>query len=163
MSTTKFEGTFAPIRLPRPFGQCILEDRVIRPMRDPTNLEAIRRTQMLINIVRFVDPAMDYHIFHVRVLDQHVSEGRAVGFTAGFTPNKVDGVAVNACFVQDSALTGQTIAHECSHFLTSPIPGFLDRDGHSSKRGHLLFRTLGPDGIKIPKEQANFMNRSGVA
>ena len=163
MSTTKFEGTFAPIRLPRPFGQCILEDRVIRPMRDPTDLEAIRRTQMLINIVRFVDPAMDYHIFHVRVLDQHVSEGRAVGFTAGFTPNKVDGVAVNACFVQDSALTGQTIAHECSHFLTSPIPGFLDRDGHSSKRGHLLFRTPGPDGIKIPKAQANFMNRSGVA
>ena len=28
------------------------------------------------------------------------------GFAAGFTPNKVDGVAVNACFVQDSALTG---------------------------------------------------------
>ena len=28
------------------------------------------------------------------------------GFAASFTPNKVDGVAVNACFVQDSALTG---------------------------------------------------------
>ena len=55
------------------------------------------------------------------------------------------------------------IAHECSHFLTSPIPKFLDRDGHSSKRGHLLIRTPGPDDIKIPKAQVNFMNRSGVA
>lgn len=116
---------------------------------------------MLINIVRIVDPGMDYHIFHARVPDQHVGEG-AVGFTAGFTPNKVDGVAVNACFVQDQALTGQTVGHECSHFLTSPIPGFLEQGGHSSKRGHLLFRTPGPDDIKIPKAQANFMNRSGV-
>ena len=47
-------------------------------------------------------------------------------------------------------------------YLTSPIPSFLGRDGYSSKRGHLLFRTPRPDDIKIPKEQANFMNRSGV-
>jgi hypothetical protein len=73
-----------------------------------------------------------------------VSEGGAVGFA----PNKVDGAAINACFVQDSALTGQTIAHELCHFLTSPIPSFLDRDGHSRKRGHLLFRTPGPQDIK---------------
>lgn len=149
-------------RPPGPFGECILEDRVIPPMRGPADLEAMRRTQMLINIVRFVDASMDYNIFHVRVLDQHASEGGAVGFTGAFTPNKLDGAAVNACFVQDSALTGQNIAHELCHFLTSPIPSFLGKDGHSTKRGHLLFRTPGPQDIKIPKEQANFMNRSGV-
>ena len=146
-------------RLPWPIGERLLEDRLIRLLRGAADLESIRRTQMLINIVRLVDLGMDYHTFYVRVLDQHVSEGGAVGFT----PNTVDGVAVNACFVQEQALTGQTIAHECSHFLTSPIPGFLDRDGHSSKRGHLLIRTPGPDDIKIPNEQVNFMNRSGVA
>ena len=118
---------------------------------------------MLINIVRFVDSFMDYNIFHARVLDQHLGGGGAVGFTAGFTPNKIDGAAINACFVQDSALTGQTIAHELCHFLTSPIPRFLDRNGHSRTRGHLLFATPGPQDIKIPKQQANFMNRSGVA
>jgi hypothetical protein len=151
-------------RPPGPFADCVLEDRLIPPMRGPEDLEAMRRTQMLINIVFFVDPSMDYNIFHVKVLDQHPgdSQGRLTGFTAGFTPNKVDGAAINACFVQDSALTGQTIAHELSHFLTSPKPAFLDKDGHSFKRGDLLFRTPGPLDIKIPKQQANLMNRSGV-
>ncbi len=148
---------------PGPLGDCILEDRVVPPMRGPADLEAMRRTQMLINIVRFVDSSMDYNIFHVRVLDQHAGEGGAVGFTAAFTPNKIDGAAINACFVQDSALTGQNIAHEHCHFLTSPIPSFLDRNGHSRTRGDLLFATPGPQDIKIPKQQANFMNRSGVA
>ena len=36
-------------------------------------------------------------------------------------------------------------------------------DGHSRKRGHLLFREPGPDNNKITKEQANFMHHSGVA
>jgi hypothetical protein len=151
-------------RPPGPFSECVLEDRVIVPMRGPADLEAMRRTQMLINIVLFVDPSMDYNIFHVRVLDQHPGDtaGRLEGFTGAFTPRKVNAVAINACFVQDSALTGQNIAHELCHYFTSPIPSFLDEKGHSPRRGDLLFGTPGPQDLKIPKEQANFMNRSGV-
>jgi hypothetical protein len=146
-----------------PFGECVLEDRVIPPMRGPADLEQMRRTQMWINIVALVDPSMDYTMFHFRVLDQHASEGGvAVGFTRALTPFKDNGVALNAVFLQDSALAGHVMAHELAHYLTSPFPKFLDKDGHSNKRGHLLQPTPGPDDIKIPKEQANIMNRSGV-
>ena len=145
-------------RPPGPSGDCILEDRVLPPMRGPDDLEAMRRTQMLINVVRFVDASMDYNIFHVRVLDQHSGQGGMVGFTGAFTPSKINGVAINACFVQDSALSGQKIAHELCHFLTSPIPSFLDSTGHSRTQGHLLFATPGPQDIQIPKVHANFIN-----
>ena len=69
---------------------CVLEDRLIPPMRGPEDLDAMRRTQMLINIVFFVNRSMDYNIFHVKVLDQHPgdSQGRLTGFTAGFTPTR---------------------------------------------------------------------------
>ena len=44
-----------------------------------------------------------------------------------------------------------------------PIAAEETGDGHSRKRGHLLFREPGPDNNKITKEQANFMHHSGVA
>ena len=145
-----------------PFGYCVLEDRVIPPMRGPADLEQMRRTQMWINIAALVDPSMDYNMFHFKVLDQHASEGGVVGFTRAFTPFKDNGVALNGVFLQDAALRGQVMAHELAHYLTSPFPKFLDKDGHSNKREHLLYGSPGQEGIKIPKEQANIMNRSGV-
>lgn len=146
---------------------CILEDKIVPPLRSAADLEAIRRTQMLINIVVHVDASADYNIFFVKVLDQHASSGGLVGFTGAFTPQKVTGVAINACFIQDSVANGHTLAHELGHYLLSPSlfavppPSFLDRDGHSHVFGHLMFPHPGPLDIKIPKEQANLMNISG--
>ena len=141
---------------------CILEDRLIPPLRSLDDLDAIRRTQMLINVVVHVEPNSDYNIFFVRSLDQHANAGGLVGFTKGFTPLKLDGAAINACFIQDSAATGHTLAHELGHFLLSPTPAFMPRDGHSRGRDDLMSSTQGPTDIRIPKAQANFMNPSGV-
>jgi hypothetical protein len=140
---------------------CLLEERIIAPLRSADDLDAIRRTQMLINIVVHVDPGSDYNIFFVRALDQHGGAGGLVGFTKGFTPLALNGIAINAVFIQDSAATGHVLAHELGHFLLSPNPGFMPPDGHSRGTNDLMRSTQGPTDIKIPKEQANFMNASG--
>jgi Zn-dependent peptidase ImmA (M78 family) len=130
-------------------------------MRSADDLDAIRRTQMLINIVIHVNQNADYNIFFVRTLDQHAAAGGLVGFTRGFTPNKLSGAAINACFIQDSAASGQTLAHELGHFLLSPTPSFMLPDGHSRGRDELMRGSGGPTDLRIPRAQANFMNTSG--
>ena len=89
---------------------------------------------MHVNILVNVDPTMDYTIIFVKVLDQHAAAGGGVGFTNAFTPRKDNGVAINACFIQDSAATGMNLAHELGHYLLTPTPSFFRRDGHSSER-----------------------------
>ena len=140
---------------------CILEDRLIKPMRSADDLEAIRRTQMLINVVIHVDPSADYNIFFVKALDQHAAAGGLVGFTRGMTPLKLTGAAINACFIQDSAASAQVLAHEFGHFLLSPRPSFMPPDGHSTGRNDLMTASGGPNDLRIPRAQANFMNTSG--
>jgi len=152
-------GSFGTPQSGIPF--CILEDRVIPPMRSADDLEALRRTQILINVVVHLDKKTDYSIFFVKVLDQHAGSGGLVGFTGAFTPKTPNGVAINACFMQDSAATGHNLAHELGHFLLDPPAKPLDSDGHSHVRGHLMFPQPGPLDIKIPKSQANMMNKSG--
>ena len=58
---------------------------------------------------------------------------------------------------------GYILAHELGHFLLAPEPSFLhlDATGHSSGPNELMRDGSLPAEIKIPKDQANFMNLSG--
>jgi hypothetical protein len=121
------------------------------------DFEGVRQWNMLANILSHVDPRSDYNIFFVRRLDQLPGPF----LTGAYTPADLKGLYLNVCIMPDSAW-GQTLAHELGHFLLRGAK-FMDRTGHSSGPHDLMGSTLDPDGLMIPKQQANFMNPSGTS
>ena len=135
---------------------CLPEDSQ-GALKTPQDFIALRKFQMVSNVVSHVHPQADYNIFFVRAFDQ----GNAAFITGAFTPSTLAGASINACFIPNFSLRGQVLAHELGHFLLTPKPSFLNAGGHSSGRNDLMQERPGPDDIKIPKEQSNVMNRSG--
>jgi hypothetical protein len=146
-------------RKPWGAGGCPLEES-----QGPLSLrdfQAIRRYQMLCNIVAWVDSTTDYTFFLVRDLDRPFDTG-------AFTPHRFNSrVALNASIIPGAHANGHVLAHELGHYLLTPGPSFLDSTGHSHGKHDLMQESPGPgDGFKrgdfkIPKDQANYMNSSG--
>jgi hypothetical protein len=130
-----------------------LPEEVQGPLKTPLDFDRIRKFQITSNILGHVNLTSDYNIFFVRFMDEPL--------VGGFTPSTLRGTSVNACIIPDSGTRGQVLAHELGHYLLRPGPSFLGPDGHSTVPGHLMLEDPGPDDIKIPKEQANYMNTSG--
>jgi hypothetical protein len=123
-------------------------------LKTAEDLRQLRRYQVTCNILSNVKATSDYHIFFVRFVDDPL--------TRGFTPPKFNSdIAVNACLIPDSGTTGQVLAHELGHFMLRPGPSSFDRTGHSTTPGDLMVEHPGEKDIKIPKDQAIFMNPSG--
>ena len=123
-------------------------------LKTEQDFQGLRRYQMTCNILSRISQRAQYNVIFVRFLDEPL--------TRGFTPAKLNGIAVNACFIPDSATVGQVLGHELGHFLLRPNPSFLGPGGHSTTDGDLMVEHPGPNDIKIPKEQAIFMNPSGA-
>jgi hypothetical protein len=113
---------------------------------------------MVCNILSHVDPNSDYNIFFVQAIDPPTAAG---AFTPT-RPGKPDWVAVNACFIPERYANGQTLAHELGHYLLRPWPSFMDPTGHSTGMNDLMQHRPRPGDVKIPKDQSNYMNPSGV-
>jgi hypothetical protein len=84
-------------------------------------------------------------------------------FVAAFSPRNLKSVSINACAIPRWSAFGYNLAHELGHFLLAPEPSFLnlDANGQSGGKNDLMQARPLPKDIKIPKEQANFMNLSG--
>jgi hypothetical protein len=134
------------------------------------NLAGIRNFDILSNILSHVDPGSDYNMFCVERLDQPPGGF----FTLAFTPSKLrTDVEINACILPQSSYS-IPFAHELGHYLLRPSGGhsFTDRFGHSSGTYDLMQEHPGPGDpkatppipadIKIPEDQAHYMNGSGV-
>jgi hypothetical protein len=129
------------------------------------DFDAVRKFDIMSNMLSHVDPVSDYNMFCVQRLDQP-----GPFFTLAFTPSNLRGVEINACILPQDAFAIR-FAHELGHYLLRPsgMHSFTDRFGHSSGTSDLMqerpgpgdLRTIPPD-IKIPKEQAHYINRSGV-
>jgi hypothetical protein len=124
-------------------------------LKTQKDFENLRKYQILCNLLSNVKPSSDYHIFFVRFVDEPLTRG----FTPSRPVNESD-IEVNACFIPDSGTTGQVLGHELGHFMLRPGPSFFV-NGHSPTPGDLMQEHPGPDDIKIPKDQAIFMNPSG--
>ena len=123
----------------------------------PKVFNGIRINNILSNILSHVDPQSDYNVFFVRRVDEpnNVAGGNAY---SPFDVNK--GLVMNVCFCSDNS-GGQVLAHELGHFLLNGAT-FLTRTGHTTGANDLMMeKSLGPFDIRIPKQQANFMNPSG--
>jgi hypothetical protein len=109
------------------------------------------------NLLSHLDPQSDYNIFFV----QQVSEPNNHAVTVAYTPVDSAGRPRNCCFVPNIA-SGQELAHELGHFLLSGFPS-LDISGHptGAPRDNLMTKYPNTHSLKIPKQQANFMNPSG--
>ena len=120
---------------------------------------AVPPWQVWCNIFGNVSPTSDYNIFLVDRLKQKDMRF----FVRAFTPPNAKTVALNASVIPGVFAWGLILAHELGHFLLAPYPSFLglDADGHSAGQNDLMQVHPGPEDIKIPKEQANFMNLSG--
>ena len=123
-------------------------------LKTDADFQSLRRYQMLCNVLSRVNPRADYNIIFVRFFEDPLLRGA--------TPSKLNGIAVNACLIPDSAAVGQVLAHELGHFLLRPDPSFLGPGGHSTTNGDLMVEHPGPQDIRIPKDQAVFMNGSGA-
>jgi hypothetical protein len=138
---------------------CLPEDTVVPPLK-PQDFNAIRKYQMWCNILSNIMPRFDYHFFLVRSLAQD----RLPSITRAFTPNRFQSeIALNACFIPDQFAFGQVLAHEFGHYNLTPNPSFMDKNGHSNGKHDLMQENPAlPDEIKIPKNQSNYMNPSGI-
>jgi hypothetical protein len=109
------------------------------------------------NLLSHMDPQSDYNIFFV----QQVSEPNSRAVTVAYTPVDSRGRVRNCCIVPNIA-SGQELAHELGHFL---LDGFssLDVSGHpaGAPRDNLMTKVPNTHSLRIPKQQANFMNPSG--
>jgi hypothetical protein len=121
------------------------------------DFDVIRRYQIMCNLLSHVDRNSDYNIFIVRSLER--DPGPYV--TRAYTPSSNKGIEINACIIPNGYVNGQILAHEFGHYLLRPKPSFLRPDGHSTGKNDLMQDYMGPDDLKIPKEQANYMNGSG--
>ena len=121
------------------------------------DFKAIRNYQIQCNVLSHVDPNSDYNMFFVSALEQD----RLPSITRAFTPSNLRQIEVNACFIPNAGAQGQVLAHEFGHYLLRPKPSFMGPDGHSNGRNDLMQEYPGPDDLKIPKQQANYMNPSG--
>jgi hypothetical protein len=113
----------------------------------------IRNNNILSNILSHVDASSDYNIFFIDKLNDPTAKVPVIAFTL----SNDSGVILNSCFCPSGA-TGFDLAHEIGHFLLNGFT-FLDQTGHT-RGSHDLMRDA-PNDIKIPKQQANFMNPSG--
>jgi hypothetical protein len=122
-------------------------------LKTAEDFRQLRKFQITSNLLSNVSVNSNYNIFFIRFLDEPL--------TGAFTPSKLNGIAVNACFIPDKSAVGKVLGHELGHFMLRPNPSFLDPRGHSTTNGDLMVESPGPNDIKIPKDQAIFMNPSG--
>ena len=135
-------------------GGCLPEES--QGSLSPQNFQALRKYQMLCHILAWVDSTTDYTFFFV----SHLDSGGGPFITRAFTPSyNNSSVLVNASIIPSANSYGLVLAHELGHYLLTP--SVLDIRGHSNGKHDLMQERPGHEDLKIPKDQANYMNSSG--